>query len=160
MQKEKEPKEKVPATSVAGAAVINKNLRKAAVATLFTKVVLDEVIPNREHYCDMIKFNFFNSITSDKKYTKVQFSDLPPSFDVQVKRLRDMFENYGTEEIFRALGTRSSVVNKYSPIQAKLAFTYYKKYNTLEYIEGNEVTDSEILEKLTVTEQLEYRKIY
>lgn len=156
---QKEPKE-VPPTNVAGAAVINKDLRKTAVVTLLAKVVLDEVIPNRAHYFDMLRFNFFNSITSDKKYTKVHFSDLPPAFDAQVKRLRGMFKNYTTEGIFTSLGTRSSLANNYSPIQAKLAFTYYKKYNTLEYTEGNELTDTEILEKLTVNEQLEYSKIY
>jgi len=156
---QKEP-QKVPATSVVGAALINKNLRKSAVVTLLTKVILDEVVPNREHYCDMIRFNFFNSITSDKTYTKMQFSDLPPDFTKQVKRLYSFFEDCTTEEIFARLGTRSSTVNKYSPIQAKLAFTYYKKYKTLEYVEGNTIEDSEVLQKLTANEQLEYSKIY
>jgi hypothetical protein len=131
--------------SVIMAAAANKNMRVCAAAVFVAKQVADELVYNKEYYQDLIKYNFFNAVKSDKTYDKVNFTDLPPKEKKQVAALYKKFDNFSTAEIFRILGTVRTEHNQFSPIEAKWAFTYINKFNTTEYDEKNTLTDDEVL---------------
>lgn len=148
--------------SVLMVAAVNKNIRVCAAAAFVFKQVADEYVHNREHYHDLIKFNFFNAVKSDKTYDRVNFADLPPKEKKRVRALYDKFKDLSTAEIFRALGTVRTDNNEFSPIEAKWAFTYIHKFNTTEYDEKKALTltDEEILVPLTSYQLGQYRNLF
>jgi hypothetical protein len=139
---------------IVAAAVLNKKVRKTTVALFAAKVVADEIVYNRQHYYEMLAFNFNNGIKSNKVYDKIHFSDLPEEYREQVSRLYSVFAKQTTVEIFDALGIVQTIKNRSSPIEAKFAYEYYKKYKTFDYdpILNRTLSDSEILGKLKKSE--------
>ncbi len=135
---------------VVAASLLNKKIRKASFAAVAAKVVADEVLYNRQHYYDMLVFNFGNSLKSNKVYDKIYFSDLPEEPRAQVERLYSKFDTYTTTEIFKALGTVPTIRNNACPLEAKFAYEYQKKYKSFDYDPDSNktVTDAEILRKL------------
>jgi len=139
--------------------VINRNVRNTSVAAYLVKKALDEYNHNKLHYSDMWSF-FFSEAASDKEYTTVCFSDLPPKERKKISRIYKRFRHLDTSEIFEELGTRATATCKHSPLEAKWAYTYFRKFRSWEYFEDNEVSVEEILHPLSSKELKEYLSLF
>lgn len=156
---QKTPKKSI-LPEVVAVSILNKKMRATTAAALAAKVVADELIHNRQHYYDMIAFNFNNGITSNKVYDKIHFSDLPAEYRKQVSNLYSMFDEYTTAEIFDALGIVQTIKNSSSPIEAKFAYEYHRKYGSFDYDPSLKriVTNDEVIRKLQKTEKDKYTR--
>lgn len=142
------------------AALTNRDIRKSAIGTLAAKSIAAEYLHNREHYHDMFMFNVCNGVKTDKTHDTVSYTDMPPHERDRVRKLYNLFKNKSTAEIFQALGTLPTSGNKYSPIEAKWAYTYYKKYGYWDYRKENVVSANEILAPLNKNQLAEYLQIF
>jgi len=142
------------------AALTNRNTRKSATITFIASRIAREYLHNREYYHDMFKFNVCNGFATDKVHDKVSYTDMPPHERERVRKLYDLFEDKSTEQIFKMLGTVPTSGNKYSPIEAKWAYTYYKKYRHWNYLKENEVSLNEIIKPLNPADLPEYISIF
>jgi hypothetical protein len=138
---------------------IDKNIRKSSVVGYLAKKVLDEYNQNKLHYNDMCRF-FFSEAKANKEYSIVCFSDLPPKERKRISLLYRQFRDFDTSEIFAKLGTASTTNCKYSPLEAKWAYTYFKKFKSWEYHAENMVTKEEILQPLSKKELKEYLSLF
>ena len=137
----------------------NKAACKYTVAAVGVRKISNYFAANREHYQDFFKFNF-NSVKEEvAPITKVNYRNVPAE---ESKRLRGIYKHFGfceEEEIFKKLGTIPTVMNSSSPVEAKWAYEYVKKFKTTNYLEANHVSDAEILTPLKDFETQAYLKI-
>lgn len=146
--------------SVLIACATNSDLGSTVLAARAAKEVFDEYNHNKDFYADMWAFNF-NSIRSSKEYRTICFGDVPPNEREQIRRLyKDKFSDKSTAEIYDALGTESTYVCKYSPIEAKWVYMYLQKHRTWEYSEKNTVSSEEICRRLNDKELREYLLLF
>lgn len=142
------------------AALTNKDAKKGLVGTLVISHIAKEYLHNQQHYHDMWRFNVCNGFNTGKVHDKVSYTDMPPHERKRVRKLYDLFEDKSTEQIFKMLGTVPTSGNKYAPIEAKWAYTYYKKYGHWSYLKANEVSLNEIIKPLNPADLPEYISIF
>ena len=139
----------------------NSFVKKATFAAAVVKQIGEEYLHNAKYYNDFAKFNFCNGVKSDKQYRKVCYHDLPIKERDRLSRLKKCyFAGVDTYDIYRRLGVSTSTTNKTMPVESKWAYTYFKKYGHWDYMEHNNVTDSEILRPLSTEEAREYSRMF
>jgi hypothetical protein len=141
------------------AAITNRDVQKSLIVAEAAKKATKEYLNNRDHYNDMIQFNVCNGIKSDKTYHRVTYTDLPPDIREHVRSLYDRFSGKSTNEIFLKLGISPTSGNKYSPIEAKWAYMYIKKFGW-DYNPRNKLKNREILRPLNSNEYSEYLSMF
>jgi hypothetical protein len=130
------------------------------VAVAATKAVVNEYARNRTYYNDVVKFNFANSVKSNKEYRSLEYWDLPREIRDRIQRLYGRYRNMKVSSIYRNLGMRATNTNNSMPLETKYVFTYYKKYGILRYNPHNRVYDDEILRVLSYSEEEEISRFF
>jgi hypothetical protein len=138
----------------------SSDVKKSYIATKLVTRAVEEYKFNEDYYDDFIAFNFKNGIKSDKTWKQVSFNDPPPEESAKIRKLYKKFEKYSYSQIFQKLGITQTPRNMYSPLEAKWAFAYFKKYNTWEYKPENTVSSDEILTKLDNSQAAEYNTLF
>jgi len=140
--------------------LITKEAKRCSVVFKLAGAAIDGYMENRKFYNDFVKFNFVNGIKTVKSYGQVNFFDPPPQESRRLNELYRVFGNLSDADIYRALNMPIMQTNKHSPIEAKWAFTYFKKYGHWNYFPSNSITRKEILAPLTAIEAGEYRQLF
>lgn len=119
------------------------------------KFALIEYVKNSDYYNDVMKFNFTG--TPDiSVYDKVTWDLAPPKEQDQIDGLyKTRFADMHINEIYDALGLPETKT-RYSPIESKWAFEYFKKFGTLEYDAKNTVSLEELLARLSIADAWAY----
>jgi hypothetical protein len=131
---------------------------KTALAWAAAKFALAEYKANDDYYHDLAKFNF-SGVTDRSTYNKVVLDLAPPEEQRKIERLyRDKFEDLSLSEIYQLLGLPETKT-KYSPLESKWAFEYFKKFGTFEYSDKNIVTSEELLSRLSIKDAWEYEQL-
>lgn len=116
---------------------------------------------NEDFYDDFTKFNFCSNAPKKLPRNKnVNFSNLPREAEKTVCNAKEKLYKKSTREIFDVLGIAPTSVNKFSPLEAKWEFEYWRKFNTLEYKKENEITLAELLRPLNQQELQEYLQMF
>ena len=159
--RENQKKNSSPRISPLSIATFNKSVNRCRTILKVGEIVAKEYLGNKEFYNDFIKFNCFNSISSPKvKNTKISIRNIPEKVKGTIAQAYRVFKNDPYPTIFLKLGTRQSFRNKNSPVEAKWAYTYFKKFRTWEFSEYNRVSVAELLSPLASSELEDYLKYF
>lgn len=117
---------------------------------------------NFDFYTDFAKFNFLKNSPSKKleKQLHVNFGNLPKEAEKTISAAKEKLKEKKISRIFRILGIVETETNKFSPLEAKWVFEYFKKYRTWEYHRYNKISIKELLSPLSTQELAEYLAIF
>ena len=132
----------------------NDNVVKSTLVAAAVNRLVAEVATNIDHYRDFCSFNFASVENTSTKQTTLCFSSVPPAEKARITRLYNSFKGCSDFEIYRRLGLKPTSTSSSTPIEAKWTYLYYKKYGW-NYSSLNHVSDSEILNYMLSTEELE-----
>jgi hypothetical protein len=138
---------------------LNKDVFKTLLFGGAVKEAGKEYQKNREFYHDLVRFQFRSSPNLNKR-DRVFYSDLPDEARKMVTSTYKKLANLSTPELFNRLGTCVTLGNKYSPLEAKWAFEYYRKFKTAQYNCNNKVTEAELLRPLNKAELARYKQLF
>jgi hypothetical protein len=139
----------------------SKEIARYSLAGAAIGYIASEYSNNKKFYKDFVKFNFFNGVKSYKKHDRVHFCEPSSGVRKRLFKLYKQFDGFSNQQIFANLGLPSKSSVKNSPIEAKWAFLYYKKYGSSQFSSQNTVSDYDILNRrLTEAEKEEFAAMF
>lgn len=127
--------------------------------------ITEEYKANKDFYGDFARFNFCNGFESCKEYSMVDYADAPPKEKARFKKIYARLDR-SYRNIAAMLGLPDTEASRYSPVESKWAYTYFKLYKTWKYHPNNTVSENDILTPLqknnmaTDDEYREYGRLF